>query len=234
MIDLREAATRKIGPLPAWAWGAVVGGGLVIYAAVSGKGASSPFQQTLANADNPYDYGDGSGAGGGGGVGDLNTPVTPSATVGGNAGRRSTTPTPSNPPPTTNVVTPITPLVQSTFATRPGTGDTDPNPLPLGVTLPRAIAIADVQDKMARTFMEPPPIAPSRPIPIPGTVTWPTLPPIPRAQGDTRSLRDPRSWPTWIEQRAQGGYIPTTVRRPITVPPRIRAWASYLRPNATG
>jgi hypothetical protein len=65
MVDIAEAATRKIGPLPAWAWGAVVGGGFLVYRAVSGgpKTASSPFVQPIAGGT-PIDFGSGGGGGG--------------------------------------------------------------------------------------------------------------------------------------------------------------------------
>lgn len=30
MVDIGNAFTRKIGPLPTWGWGAVIGGGLFL------------------------------------------------------------------------------------------------------------------------------------------------------------------------------------------------------------
>lgn len=237
MIDLREAATRKIGPLPAWAWGAVVGGGLLVYGLASGKGASSPFTQTLASAD-PYNF-DASGAGGGGtgspsdgSVIDSGTPVTPTQQVslhGAQRGGSSLVPK----DPTIGAPTPVTALTQSNQRTRPGTGDTDPNPLPLGLPLPRWDAIAAVQAATAASYLALPPVAPSRPIPVPGSVTMPTLPPIIRAQGDTRKF-DPRGWATFARDRARAGVIPTTMGRPITVPPSIRQALAYARPRQNG
>lgn len=38
---LKDALTKKIGPLPAWAWGLVAGGGYLAYRALSGRSAQS-------------------------------------------------------------------------------------------------------------------------------------------------------------------------------------------------
>lgn len=252
MIDIREAATRKIGPLPAWAWGVVVGGGLLVYGLVSGKGASSPFQQTLASSGDGFDYGAGGGASGGasGGGGSIDggspnggtvtptTPTTPTSPVTHTpSGPISTTPSVGGrrngtlaPSPTT---TPVTPLVQSTQRTRSSIGDTDPNPLPLGLPFPRWDAIAATQRQAAETFLSLPPEAPSSPIPVPGSVTYPTLPPIIRAQGDTRKI-DPRGWATATRARARAGIIPTTARRPVTLPPMARDALGRIRPRRNG
>lgn len=73
MIDVGETLGRKIGPLPVWAWGGVVGGGLLIARAVSGNdGASSPFVQPIAQ-DGAFDF-EGGGGGAGGGGGDQSPP----------------------------------------------------------------------------------------------------------------------------------------------------------------
>lgn len=238
MIDLREAATRKLGPLPAWAWGAVIGGGLLVYSLASGKGASSPFTQTLASAD-PYNF-DASGGGGGGGTGspsdgsviDAGTPVTPTQQVSLHGARRGGS-TLVAADPTIGAPTPVTALTRSTQRTRAGTGDTDPNPLPLGLPLPRWDAILATQTQAAASYLSMPPSAPSAPIPVPGSVTMPTLPPIIRAQGDTRKF-DPRGWATIARDRARAGVIPTTMGRPITVPPSIRQAIAYARPRQNG
>jgi hypothetical protein len=65
MPDIRAALTRKIGPLPAWAWGGVVGGGLLAMRALTGGGSgeSSPFVQPIAGGE-PFDFDAGAGAGG--------------------------------------------------------------------------------------------------------------------------------------------------------------------------
>lgn len=81
-IDVGEAATRKIGPLPAWAWGAVVGGGYLVYRVASGGGsggASSPFVQPIAGGD-AFDY-EGAAGGGGGGASSGSGTGTGTATV---------------------------------------------------------------------------------------------------------------------------------------------------------
>jgi hypothetical protein len=41
MIDVGEALTRKIGPLPVVAWGAIVGGGILVARALRGGSSSS-------------------------------------------------------------------------------------------------------------------------------------------------------------------------------------------------
>lgn len=81
MVDIAEAATRKIGPLPAWAWGGVVGVGLLVYRATSGgsDGASSPFVQPVSGGE-PFDFGAGGGSGGASGSG--SNPATPTVTTG--------------------------------------------------------------------------------------------------------------------------------------------------------
>lgn len=248
MIDIKEAATRKIGPLPAWAWGAVIGGGLLVYGLVSGKGASSPFTQTLANADGePFDYAAGSGGGGGGGGtgspsdGTVATPVPVPPVTG-------TPVTPLTPSPSVSPVTRLVPstrdvratlvptpptvtIARSTQRTRPGTGDT--SPLPLGLPLPRWDAIAAVQDALASSYLALPPIAPSQPIPVPGTVSKPTLPPIITMQGDTRRF-DPRGWRIAFDSRARADVVPTTIRRSITLPPRVARAIGATLPRQTG
>lgn len=76
MIDVGETLTRKLGPLPVWAWGAVVGGSIVVVRAVTGdKGASSPFVKPLADAAGGMDFDPGSGGGGGSAPGATPTPA---------------------------------------------------------------------------------------------------------------------------------------------------------------
>lgn len=81
MIDLGDALTRKLGPLPTWAWAGVVGVGALAYKALRGpapQNGSSGKVQTIGG-DGALDYGDlpdlspgGSGA-----------YQTPTSTVGG-------------------------------------------------------------------------------------------------------------------------------------------------------
>jgi len=73
MPDWKAALTKKIGPLPAWGWGAVVGGGYLGYRMLSGKGISlsgATSAATDAASDNGTGVsGTGSvGPGDGGGV----------------------------------------------------------------------------------------------------------------------------------------------------------------------
>ena len=68
-MDLKEQLTRKIGPLPVWAWGGVVGGGVLIAKAVTGGGgASSPFVTPIAQDGSGMNFGDPLASGGGGGA----------------------------------------------------------------------------------------------------------------------------------------------------------------------
>ena len=39
MVDVKEALTRKIGPLPAWGWAVAIGGSVIAYRVISGRGA---------------------------------------------------------------------------------------------------------------------------------------------------------------------------------------------------
>lgn len=64
-MGLAEAATRKVGPLPAWGWGAVVVGGYVAYRVVRGGGSPT----TAAGVPSVGAVGDAGGASGGGGAG---------------------------------------------------------------------------------------------------------------------------------------------------------------------
>lgn len=84
MVDIKDAATRKIGPLPAWAWGAVIGGGLIVYRMATGGGSSSSSVQTLAGGLG--DAGSGGGGGGGSNIQDA---------IGGDGAGTGTTPTPT-------------------------------------------------------------------------------------------------------------------------------------------
>jgi hypothetical protein len=53
-LDLKGAATRKIGPLPAWGWGIALGGGFLLYRAISGGksggGSSEDISTTFVPA----------------------------------------------------------------------------------------------------------------------------------------------------------------------------------------
>lgn len=40
-LDIKEAATRKLGPLPTWGWGIAIVGAVVVYKLIGGRGASS-------------------------------------------------------------------------------------------------------------------------------------------------------------------------------------------------
>lgn len=178
MIDVREAATRKIGPLPAWAWGAVIGGGFLIYrfATGGGGGASSSNVDTIAGGT-PFDYdaaaGGGGGAGGGGVLSSDGSVAPGIVDAPTNAGRSVPTPRRTVPTPTVIVQTPVTPLVQSNQATR-RTGDTsrrpaNPFPLPLGLPVWRADAVADDVSASMDAYMLTPPGVPSYPIPAKAT-----------------------------------------------------------------
>ena len=67
MIDVGEALTRKIGPLPVVAWGAIVGGGILVARALRGGGASST--PVIIGAESGSN-----GGGGGGGAGSIGDP----------------------------------------------------------------------------------------------------------------------------------------------------------------
>lgn len=67
-MGLQEAATRKLGPLPAWAWGAVVGGAILgVRWLTGGQGSGSSGTVVPIGGDgSDFDYGDLPDAGGGG------------------------------------------------------------------------------------------------------------------------------------------------------------------------
>lgn len=103
MIDIQAAATRKIGPLPAFAWGGIVGGGILAWRILHGGSASgsSPYGQVIGGTGN-INFEDGAGGGGGGGTGgvtdDGSVPTTvvpnptPSPWVGSHLGEPVWTP----------------------------------------------------------------------------------------------------------------------------------------------
>lgn len=79
-MDIGEALTRKLGPLPAWAWGGVVGIAALGYRALRGPGAtgansSSGAVHTIGGDGAGFDYGDLPDIGSGGGSG--GTPTLP-------------------------------------------------------------------------------------------------------------------------------------------------------------
>lgn len=80
MINVAEAATRKIGPLPAFAWGGIVGGGVLAWRMLhggGGGGASSAFVQPVGGPGMDFE--------GGGGGGAAEGPATTLPPVGGSA-----------------------------------------------------------------------------------------------------------------------------------------------------
>lgn len=84
MINIGEAATRKIGPLPAFAWGGIVGGGILAFKMLRGdgnSGASSPFVQPVGGPGMDFDDHD-SGGGSGGSGGTPTPPPIGSGTTG--------------------------------------------------------------------------------------------------------------------------------------------------------
>lgn len=57
MVDLKEAATRKIGPLPAIAWGGIIGGGILAWRVLSGGGSSGGSGKvTSVGSDSGMDF----------------------------------------------------------------------------------------------------------------------------------------------------------------------------------
>lgn len=70
MPGLTEAATRKVGPLPAWGWGAVAVGGFVAWRVFRGGGGNGT---TAAGVPSVGAVGDSGGGGGGSGGGSVDT-----------------------------------------------------------------------------------------------------------------------------------------------------------------
>lgn len=66
-MGLTETATRKVGPLPAWGWGAVIVGGYIAYRFVSGGSSDSTTEAGVPSWAGGLP--DGSGGGGGGSTG---------------------------------------------------------------------------------------------------------------------------------------------------------------------
>lgn len=254
MVDIAEAATRKIGPLPAWAWGAVVGGGLLVYRLATGGGsggASSSFVQPIAGGT-PFDYDDHGATGGGGGT-TTPTPTTPSPTTGGGSGR-----VPiigggrGSGPGTAGGRRALVPggASRPLGGPRPGSlgsGDTGASvPLygalsgtgipVLGMPFDRAAAV-DAAASLARTdWIGPAPDVPSYPIHIPGTLV-PKSPPILSAQGDASRvvpLLDPRAAMTALRDAIRTATPPTTRPPSLAVPQRVRDIAGRFRPTFTG
>jgi hypothetical protein len=74
-----KAITRKVGPLPLWAYAAILVVGYFLYKRTKGgstsSGTSGPAADTTQTAANTYVPGfDAAGAGGGGGIGSTATP----------------------------------------------------------------------------------------------------------------------------------------------------------------
>lgn len=232
MVDIKEAATRKLGPLPVWAWGAVVGGGLLIYRVATGggasDGASSPFVQPVGGNVDYDDLGGGGIVGGGGGGGTTTpTPTTPSPTTGGGAPRRS---------PGGNRRHDGLPLIAVPGSRAGGgqripaaAGDTADAPswpgapifgalggsVPvLGLPEARAAAVTATSAMLAQRELQPMPSVPSYPIAVPGTLVPKSVPLI-AAQGDDArvtlvSFLDPRGWSTAARARVMASVPPTT------------------------
>lgn len=85
MPDIRETLTRKIGPLPLYAWGAIVGGGLLVARKLTGGGAGSGGT-VLGTVTDAVD----ASGGGGGSDGATQPPAGTGSTgtVGGNGSVR--------------------------------------------------------------------------------------------------------------------------------------------------
>lgn len=95
MNNVKNALTRKIGPLPAWGWLVLIGAALFFYRSRSG-GASSAQDQAQADAANPAYYGP---------YGQDNYPIDGGAGTGGGSGSSgaATGTTAPTAPPTINV-----------------------------------------------------------------------------------------------------------------------------------
>jgi hypothetical protein len=63
---IRDAATRKVGPLPAWGWGVIVVGGYVAWRVVRGGGSGGASGAGVPSVGGVSDAGGGGGSGGGG------------------------------------------------------------------------------------------------------------------------------------------------------------------------
>lgn len=115
-MDVKGALTRKIGPLPAWGWGVAVGGTVILYRIVTGKGAfpkSSSAQQPTAVVGQA-----GNDVGSSAGVGTLSAsdlsalsqaliPMIPAGPIGprGPAGPAGPASSPTSPPSTSGGTT---------------------------------------------------------------------------------------------------------------------------------
>lgn len=54
-IDLKEALTRKLGPLPVWAWGGIAGGGALVLRRLGYIKAPAPADSTGADSSTVAD-----------------------------------------------------------------------------------------------------------------------------------------------------------------------------------
>ena len=61
-FNLKAMLTKKLGPLPAWGWGLVIGGGYLGYRVLSGKGLSLTGSEQAATENTAYPE-EGAGAG---------------------------------------------------------------------------------------------------------------------------------------------------------------------------
>lgn len=84
-MDIKESLTKRVGPLPVWAWGAVVIGGIGVFLILRKRGGAASATQ-----EDGLGFGTTTGPGGGGGGGDSPVQVPP----------HDVTPGPTQPGPT--------------------------------------------------------------------------------------------------------------------------------------
>ncbi len=182
MPDFGAALTRKVGPLPVYAWGAIIGGGVVVAKMVTGSGGGSGSSGTVL----------GSGGGqstvvpaGGGGASDPGANVTPTAPI----------PTPGtigsglDPSSWWNFLLTIPgAVIRNPSPGVPASGSTPAMPaIPGTISLPNMITLPTL-DPNTGGFLNPPTIVPPFNLPnptptpptiIPPSIPTPSAPPIP-------------------------------------------------------
>lgn len=102
MTDIKASLTKKVGPLPVYAWGAIIGGGIVVARKLTGGGATGGVGSggvpvgSIIDADPGVGDAIGGAVGGGGagggtiGSGTANPGTTTPGTSGGTVGTGST------------------------------------------------------------------------------------------------------------------------------------------------
>lgn len=196
-MDIRAALTRKIGPLPAWAWGGILGGGILVWRFARGGGSGTGT--IIEGGMIPDGFGGGGGGGGGSDNGATTTPV----------------PFPVQPPPAI-VPLPAPPAIIGDTILRPPTPDmsfvipkppTVPSP---AVTAPAVTKAAVAASTVGAT------IATSGIVPTLQKAVTTATKPIVNVTGAKKTTTKPTTVPKTTSGTSSTTSLPTTSTKPVS------------------